>query len=257
MDFEEMKGELPGGPSVEYQEIKGAAEVLDPNLYGLLVGVLVGVLTLLFVWWWSSRSLGREILICGTCDGGKTTLLGQLVAAKPVETYTSMKENLLPLAMEGAASLTLVDVPGSERVRGEVVDRYAAVARGLIFVVDSATVTKQIRDVAEYLHSLLSLPALSSNSPPVLVLCNKQDLAMAKSGQLIRAALEKEMDKVRLSRGNQLAAQEGMASTSVFIGREGKSFEFSDIKSRVEFCEASSQDLESLEPVSRWLRAVA
>ena len=31
------------------------------------------------------------ILICGSCDAGKTTLLGQLLQGKPLETYTSMK----------------------------------------------------------------------------------------------------------------------------------------------------------------------
>ena len=36
-----------------------------------------------------------EVLICGVCDSGKTTLISGLVANKRVETYTSMIENKL------------------------------------------------------------------------------------------------------------------------------------------------------------------
>jgi signal recognition particle receptor subunit beta len=53
-----------------------------------------------------------------------------------------------------------------------------------------------VRDVAEYLHSILTLPTVAANSPPLLVFCNKQDLALAKASVLIKAALEKELDKV-------------------------------------------------------------
>ena len=52
--------------------------------------------------------------------------------------------------------VSLVDVPGNDRVRGETVDMFGGSARGLVFVVDSNTVSKQIRDVAEYLHFLLT-----------------------------------------------------------------------------------------------------
>jgi len=258
MDFKEMKSE-PKVPAVDFKEMKGSImEVLDPNMYGLVVGLLVGLLTLLLVWWWTSRKrLGREVLLCGTCDSGKTTLLAQLVAGKPVETYSSMKENLQSLSTEGKPALQLVDVPGSERIRGEILERYGSGSRGILFVVDSSTVTKQVRDVTEYLHSILSLPAIAANSPPLMVLCNKQDLDLAKTSGLIRTALEKEMDKVRLSRGNQLGGLEGGASNSVFIGKEGKSFEFSHLKCRVEFCEGSSQDLDSLAPLQQWLGQIA
>merc|ERR1712032_506388 len=120
---------------------------------------------------------------------------------------------------EGGSSVDLVDVPGSERVRGTLVEKYGPGSRGILFVVDSATITKQIRDVAEFLHSILSLPAVASNSPPLMVLCNKQDVGVAKGESVIKSLLEKEVDKVRVSRGNQLAGLEGANNDSVFIGK--------------------------------------
>jgi len=257
MEFKEMKEGATVPPTVEYEHIKAAAG-LDPQLYGVLVGVLVGLLTLALIYWWTSRkSLGRVVLVCGVSDSGKTSVLGQLVAGKALETVTSMIENRHTWSAEGGSSVDLVDVPGSERVRGTLVEKYGPGSRGILFVIDSATITKQIRDVAEFLHSILSLPAVASNSPPLMVLCNKQDVGVAKGESVIKSLLEKEVDKVRVSRGNQLAGLEGANNDSVFIGKEGRPFEFSHLKAQVDFCEGSSQDSDTLEPVRKWLSVVA
>jgi len=244
-------------PLVLVEEVQ-AGPGLDPQLYGVLVGVFVGLLTLMLIWWYTSRKrLGRVVLVCGVSDSGKTSVLGQLVAGKALETVTSMIENRHTWSAEGGSSVDLVDVPGSERVRGTLVEKYGPGSRGILFVIDSATITKQIRDVAEFLHSILSLPAVASNSPPLMVLCNKQDVGVAKGESVIKSLLEKEVDKVRVSRGNQLAGLEGSNNDSVFIGKEGRPFEFSHLKARVDFCEGSSQDSDTLEPVRKWLSVVA
>merc|ERR1712062_412508 len=108
----------------EYEESQ-AGGGLDPQLYGVLVGVLVGILTLALIWWWTSRKrLGRVVLVCGVSDSGKTSVLGQLVAGKALETVTSMIENRHTWSAEGGSSVDLVDVPGSERVRGPLVEKY-------------------------------------------------------------------------------------------------------------------------------------
>lgn len=44
-----------------------------------------------------------------------------------------------------------------------------------------------------YLYTILSDPIVSSNQPRVLILCNKQDHALAKGPQVIQSILEKEM----------------------------------------------------------------
>merc|ERR1719411_356700 len=121
---------------------------------------------------------------------------------------------------------------------GPVAATGAGGARGIIFMVDSSNITKQVRDVAEFLHSILSLPVVRSNRPGLLVMCNKQDLGLAKSCQVIKGLLEKEIDKVRVSRSNQLEGQEDdSGNRSVPLGRPGKAFVFGDLGSRVNFVE--------------------
>jgi len=255
-EFKEMKEARV--PNVDFEEVLSSPSGMGSNELGLVVGVVVGLLTLLLLWWWTSRkSLGRVVLVCGSSDGGKTSLLAQLVSGKPVETVTSLIENRHPWQVEGGRSVDLVDVPGSERIRGAIVDKYSSGARGILFVVDSATVAKQVRDVAEFLHSILSSPSVAANSPPLMVLCNKQDVAVAKSSQVIKGLLEKELDKVRVSRGSQLDNLEGSGQEAVYIGKEGRAFDFSQLRSRVEFCEGSSQDPSTLGPVTSWLEGVA
>ena len=91
---------------------------------------------------------------------------------------------------------------------------FLGTARGIVFVLDSFSLNKDIRDVAEYtsisitifsilsymissncryLYTILSDPVVLSNRPQVLILCNKQDHALAKGPQIIQSILEKEM----------------------------------------------------------------
>ena len=61
-----------------------------------------------------------EVLITGICDSGKTTILCQLVAGSTRQTYTSMQHNTFPFPVDNKPPVQLVDVPGSDRVRGQV-----------------------------------------------------------------------------------------------------------------------------------------
>ena len=113
------------------------SDVSPDNTIPILVGVAVGLLTLLLIFIFTKRrSLGRgieellksshsiilftDVLITGICDSGKTTILSQLVSGRTVQTYTSMNHNKFPLPVENKAAVELVDVPGSDRVRGQV-----------------------------------------------------------------------------------------------------------------------------------------
>lgn len=46
-------------------------------------------------------------------------------------------------------SLRIVDIPGQERLRNKFFDQYKNSAKAIIYVVDSVTIQKDIRDVAE------------------------------------------------------------------------------------------------------------
>lgn len=228
------------------------------NTIPILAGVAVGILTLLLIYLFSKRrSLGRDVLITGICDSGKTTILSQLVSGKTGQTYTSMNHNRFSLPVENKAAVELVDVPGSDRVRGQVIDEFSGSARAVVFVVDSNTVSKQVRDVAEFLHFLLTNKNINSNSPPLLIVCNKQDAGMAKSAGAVQALLEKEIEKVRMTKGNQLAGTQNESRDSVFLGREGKAFELKDLGCKVEFEEASALELSSLKGVRQWISDIA
>lgn len=50
----------------------------------------------------------------------------------------------------------MVDIPGHERVRNKFFDQYKKSARILVFVVDSCTVQKDVRDVAEWVAYFFS-----------------------------------------------------------------------------------------------------
>lgn len=99
----------------------------------------------------------------------------QLLYNEPKETYTSMKENLgdykreqvavlqvlfmtiselISIAFQGP--LRVVDLPGYERLRGKFFDAYKNTAKAIVYFVDSLTVQKDVRDVAEYVSMLLT-----------------------------------------------------------------------------------------------------
>lgn len=230
----------------------------DPQTLSILVAILLGFFTLALVLFLTKkRKFGRGILVCGACDSGKTTLLVQLLQGKPIETYTSMKENTGVLALEGKKPVNIVDVPGHERIRDNILSNYAGSARGIIYVIDSAAISRQFRDVTEFLFSILSNPVIYSARPSVLIACNKQDIGLAKGAKAIQGLLEKEITALRVSQSNLLEGTDGEGVDHVFLGKPGKDFSFKDIGMHVEFMEISTQQLDTLEPLKQWVSSVA
>lgn len=90
-------------------------------------------------------------MLTGLCESGKTLIFSQLLHNEARETFTSTAENVGEYNIEGsAATLRVIDIPGNERLRGRFFDQYKVTAKGIMFVIDSVTVQKDIRDVAEY-----------------------------------------------------------------------------------------------------------
>lgn len=225
----------------------------------IAVALIVGLITLvIFIFVWRRGRVSRRgICLVGLCESGKTLIFSQLIYKKAIESFTSMKENVGVLNIENKAPLKVIDVPGHERVRQRFFDTYKSTARGIVFVLDSFGLNKDIRDVAEYLYTVLSDPVISSNRPQVLILCNKQDHALAKGPQVIQSMLEKEMNLLRNTQTNQLeAVAEGGNKKSTYLGHEGKNFEFADLSLRVEFAASSAQS-EEMENLKKWLHSVA
>ena len=177
-----------------------------------------------------------------------------------------------------------MDVPGHERLRQKYIEHYKSSVRGIIYVIDSSNVQKQLRDTAEFLFNILSEPTLFAARPPVLVACNKQDVGLAKGSGVIRRELQRELNLLRDTHSRSL---QGTTDTPVvdhmFLGREGHDFELQDLPMKVmnallnfgvyfylstsfvdlytfqvAFCETSCDEAESgFDHLKTWLSEVA
>jgi len=187
-----------------------------------------------------------DILLAGLCDSGKTLLYSFIVSGSHVDTFTSLKENLSFITLK-EASVRLVDLPGHERLRMRFLDIYKKSTKAIVFVIDSSTVQKEIKDVADLLYTLLVDKALSA--VPVLILCNKQDETMSKGKSVIEQLLEKEINLIRKTRTSQLKSVDNSPDSSAFLGRADRDFEFSQIQQKILFAESSAKnnDIEQLE----------
>lgn len=113
---------------------------------------------------------------------------------------------------------------------------------------------------------------------PFLIACNKQDVELAKSANLVKSALEKELlvynvktflsnlnnsriniiqrSHVRHTHSAALQGVDGKSVNQVQLGNPRKEFAFSDLKNiSVEFAEFSAKqdDPNSLIAITRWI----
>ncbi|XP_059489361.1 signal recognition particle receptor subunit beta [Neocloeon triangulifer] len=235
---------------------------ISPQILSILVAIVVIILTAALVFWQRRRASRSGILMVGLNDSGKTLLFSHLVHNKFVDTYTSVKENIGDFA-NNKATLKIIDIPGHERVRGKFFDQHKQNARGIAFIVDSSTLQSNIRDVAEYLYSLLTDQVVASSSPWFLIVCNKQDQTMAKGSSAVKKLLEKELNTLRKTKHNRLANLDNSAEKVISLGGEDKDFEFEQLnKIRVNFAETSlfnsaSKDSIDYKQVEIWLENIA
>lgn len=90
-------------------------------------------------------------MLTGLCDSGKTILFSQLLYGELRETFTSISENVDDYTNEeNGKSIRVVDIPGNERLRARFFDQHKSSAKAIVYVIDSVTVQKDVRDVAEY-----------------------------------------------------------------------------------------------------------
>ncbi|KAH8365715.1 hypothetical protein KR093_003781 [Drosophila rubida] len=218
-----------------------------PILIALLVGfIIVAIFVIL-----RRRSAGRrDFLLTGLSEAGKSAVFMQLVHGKFPETFTSIKENIGEYR-SGQQTGRLVDIPGHYRVRDKCFELYKRNAKGIVFVVDSVSVQKDIRDVADSLYTILSDSATQPCS--VLILCNKQDQTTAKSSQVIKTLLEKELHTVRDTRSRKLqSVGDDDVNKPILLGKPGRDFEFAHIAQNVQFFESSAKD-NQLKQLTQWI----
>ncbi|XP_068148691.1 signal recognition particle receptor subunit beta [Drosophila tropicalis] len=231
----------------EKKQIKLGEIDTGPILIALLLGfIAVAIFVIL-----RRRSAGRrDFLLTGLSESGKSAVFMQIVHGKLPETFTSIKENVGDYHA-GHLSARLIDIPGHYRVRDKCFELYKRKAKGIIFVIDSVTVQKDIRDVADFLYTILS----DSTTQPcsVLVLCNKQDQTTAKSAVVIKSLLEKELHTVRDTRSRKLqSVGDDEVNKPITLGKLGRDFEFAHISQNIQFFESSAKDKE-LSNLTNWI----
>lgn len=234
----------------------------DPTITGIILACIIVLLTIVVFALRSGGSKKQGLLLLGLCDSGKTTIFTRLVHGKFVNTHTSIKENSGMYNTTGKkSSVRLVDIPGYERMRDTILDQYKGAARAVVYVVDSLTLQKEIKDVAEYLYNILIDPVISQNALPVLIACNKQDQTLAKGSKVVQALLEKEITTLRVTKSAALEGTSGTGNNNTYLGSPGADFAFSQLKShRVVFVECAARgnkdtSLADLAAVQEWIAA--
>ncbi|KAF9993354.1 hypothetical protein BGZ80_002479 [Entomortierella chlamydospora] len=215
-------------------------------LVGILVNFTIG----------TKRNSKNTILLTGLPFAGKTATYYLISHNKAVETVTSIKENETDVALtEGQKPIHLVDIPGHERLRFKF-SEFMPIARAVVFVVDSSTVSRQTRLLAEYLYDILGDKFAQSERIPVLIACNKSDLLTSFKKERIQTLLEAEINKLRQTRTAALDTQDSEGNENVFLGFEGKDFSFEDLENDVEFIEYSAEN-KDIENIKDWMASVS
>ncbi|XP_043926393.1 signal recognition particle receptor subunit beta [Protopterus annectens] len=249
------------------ESIRKELQAQDPTLLSVIVAVLAIFLTVV-VWklLQGRKTSRRAVLLVGICDAGKTLLFIRLLSGKFKKTQTSITDGsaVYKVKNDKGATLTIIDLPGHDSLRYQFLEKFKAAARAVLFVVDSSAFQKEVREVAEFLYSILTDSVILKNAPPLLIACNKQDITMAKSAKLIQQQLEKELNTLRVTRAAAPSSLDTSGSGgAVHLGRKGKEFEFSHLPMKVEFVECSArgnkgEDNEAeLEHLEMWLSKIA
>jgi len=228
---------------------------VDDNSFSTIIVMLIVFLVTcaIFIFYQRKKSSKRGVLLTGLCDSGKTLLFSQLVHGEYVNTQTSMKENFGDFIISNG-TLRLVDIPGYERLRGKFIDQYKSTARSIMYVVDSVTIQKEIRDVAEFLYTILLDPVIADNISSLLVVCNKQDLPLARTTTVVKGLLEKELNALRVTKSSQLESVDQKSSKTAVLGKEGKDFSFASLPLKVDFVGASALgDAADRADLEKWL----
>ncbi|KAI8077909.1 signal recognition particle receptor subunit beta-like protein [Gilbertella persicaria] len=212
------------------------------------ISVLI-VATLIALTVYTKKQSKNTILLLGISDAGKTAMYILLKNGKKHPTVSSMKENEGQITINNKV-FDLVDVPGHDRVRYRYVD-FLPVTRSIVFLVDSTSITRHIRPVAEYLYDILAKPDVQKQRMPILIACNKSDMITALPTEKIKALLETEIHRLRATRTARVEQQES-DEQEAYLGYEGEDFKFDHIDNPIDF-EACSVEHQQMDHIKNWI----
>jgi signal recognition particle receptor subunit beta len=220
----------------------------------IFVSSLVVISTIIIVWWakrrqYRLRRRGGCLLLCGISNSGKTLLFNHLTSdvKKPISDSKTVNHGTMALDYlstdQPIKKVHVIDIPGDLRQRQRDFNVYKTLVKAIIFIIDSATIEKDIKSVSDYLYDILREKYLRYQRLPLLIFCNKQDLATKDQNlQAIRHLLEDELTMKRRACASSVNLYRRKKATNDDIGRSGKEiFEFNDIKDiQIEFVEGSA-----------------
>lgn len=209
----------------------------------------------------SAKRGKRSVVLTGVSDSGKTLIFSYLTSGHGVDTYTSMKENVIDgvTFRDGGQKYRLIDLPGADRIRKTSFDQCMKKEDvvALVYVIDSSTFQKDCREAAEFLYEILAHPSVVKQRRrlPVLIACNKQDNPLSKGVQVIRKGLEKEMSVLNKTRAASLDSTDGSGGKRLLLTDDGDTeFKFDQLRQNVDFIECSAAGDVKLEDLQDWLK---
>lgn len=205
----------------------------------ILLAIIVVIITFLLSR--KFRKTTNVVLLTGLSDSGKTAIFSKIVFNKPKKSVTSLKESEATINELG---VKLVDLPGADRLRTLSWEKYRTQARHVVLVIDSTTVESSIRNLSEFLYSLLSDGILYTSKIRFTIACNKQDQDSALKKDDIKDLLEKELSAIKETKKGQLGKTSDEEIEDYIARIEGKSVSLDSLK--VELIETSMYNPEEL-----------
>lgn len=164
-----------------------------------------------------SKSLNRQptFVIAGPSESGKTSLFTLLTTGSLRPVVTSLEPNVaqdykMPIATKSFSG-RLMEFPGHIKLRNKLFEtlQNSSNLKGLIFVVDATVDPKELTTTAEFLFEILQVTERFPNGVDILIACNKSESFIARQPLKIRAALEKEIEKIIARRQKSLDTVQG------------------------------------------------
>ncbi|KAI1144244.1 P-loop containing nucleoside triphosphate hydrolase protein [Hypoxylon sp. FL0543] len=212
--------------------------IFTPSTEIFIVGIFIVFLAPILVHLYIARSTPYttlpSILLAGPSGGGKTSLLTLLERGDSASaTHTSQVPQSIELTTSddhGATTFReaaridapgahrkflLVDTPGHGKLRNQhaMTKIASSTLRGIIYVLDAASLDDSLADTAAYLYDVLlalqkrtgaGKTSKTPNEIHVLIAANKLDLFTALPASLVKSNLEAELGRIRQSRSKGL-----------------------------------------------------